>query len=92
MTVREIVKQWLVEYGYDGLCGEGCGCPLNDLMSCDTYSALCEPGYKVECPDCRYFDTDECVGEPGCGCILPEKPQSSGNPGELSGKEHADDR
>ena len=34
MTVREIVKTWLEEHGYDGLCSGGCGCRVKDLMPC----------------------------------------------------------
>ena len=51
MNVREIVKQHLVEHGYDGLFNEECGCELTDLMPCDELSvAKCEPGYK-RCAD-----------------------------------------
>ncbi len=26
MTIREIIKAYLADNGYDGLCGEDCGC------------------------------------------------------------------
>ena len=58
MAVRDIIKKWLVDNGYDGLCGEECGCLLDDLMTCEEGWALeCEPGYKVPCPGpdkCEY--------------------------------------
>jgi hypothetical protein len=51
MTVRDIMTEWLRDHGYDGLCGEGCGCTLDNLMICDCEDALrCVPGYKILCP------------------------------------------
>jgi hypothetical protein len=32
MTVREIVLDYLRRVGADGLCGDHCSCPLDDLM------------------------------------------------------------
>ena len=34
-TVREIVREYLVANGYDGLCNDECGCDLDDFMPCD---------------------------------------------------------
>ncbi len=34
MDLREIVKAGLEANGYDCLCGEGCGCDIDDLMPC----------------------------------------------------------
>ncbi len=48
MTVKEIVKKYLEDNGYDGLCGEECGCDLPDIFACE-YAVDCEPGYKVPC-------------------------------------------
>ena len=50
MNVGEILKAWLVEHGYDGLCGDECGCGIDDLMTCDLGNAECVPGYKRKCP------------------------------------------
>lgn len=33
-NVREIVRAYLVEHGYDGLYHRACGCKLNDLFPC----------------------------------------------------------
>jgi len=47
MTAREIVEKYLRDNGYDGLCGEECGCSIDDLMPCDyDCTSGCEPGYK----------------------------------------------
>ena len=62
MTVLDIVREYLKENGYDGLCdGDGCGCCAEDLMPCNYMGCMtCVPGYKVEKKDaCRMgFDTD----------------------------------
>lgn len=49
MTVKEIVKQWLEEHGYDGLAGQDCGCICEGwaFMDCSGESCEdCEPAYK----------------------------------------------
>ena len=47
MKVREIVKKYLTENGFDGLFQAECGCSLVDLMPCgDQFMADCNPGYK----------------------------------------------
>jgi hypothetical protein len=46
MTVKEIIKEWLIAKGYDGLYHPGdCGCNLEDLMACSEDCADCEPAY-----------------------------------------------
>jgi hypothetical protein len=49
MTVIQIVKKYLEENGYDGLCcGAGeCGCDLNDLAPCAQMGEDCEPAYRI---------------------------------------------
>jgi len=48
MTIKEIVKQWLEEHGYDGLFDNGdCGCLKDDLMPCGQPSEYCEAGHKI---------------------------------------------
>lgn len=44
--VKEIVKLWLEQNGYDGLCEEDCGCFLGEFMPCDTPLPSCEPAYQ----------------------------------------------
>lgn len=51
-TVSEIVSNYLKENGFDGLCGDECGCPIEDLFLCSPYAGTnCVPGYKNPC-DC----------------------------------------
>ena len=52
-TVKEIVKQYLIDHGYDGLYSDAgeCGCDLANLLDCDMAgTGQCKPGYKVEDP------------------------------------------
>ena len=51
MTVKELVKDYLEKNGYDGLCREGCGCGIDNLMPCSKYAlkgvpTCCAPAYK----------------------------------------------
>ena len=51
-TVHEIIQNWLIEHGYDGLYdGDGCGCTVADLMPCVEYTGHCMPGYYCPCDD-----------------------------------------
>lgn len=75
MTVKEIVEQYLETNSYDGLCGDGCGCKVDDLMPCDEANVTsCCPGYlhKKEhsdsCLDC------DCSYEYCEWCMRREKP------------------
>ena len=47
-TAIEIIKQYLIDNDFDGLCNEpiGCGCELTDLKPCDSDFSECKPGYK----------------------------------------------
>ena len=60
MTVRDIVEEWLIENGYDGLWHDDCGCGLDDFMPCngERCVAECEPGYKRKraCPPGGDYD------------------------------------
>ena len=66
MDVRDIVKEYLIANGYDGLYDPlgDCGCIIDDLFPCDV-SGMCCPGYKVPCPpDCEFGgDCDWHIGE-----------------------------
>jgi len=57
MTAKDILTQWLTEHGYDGLCGDECGCAIEDLGVCEGSCLDCVPGYKVPDPtgESRYL-------------------------------------
>ena len=48
MELSEIVKIWLQENGYDGLCNPDieCGCAIEDLMPCGEPGIRCEAGHR----------------------------------------------
>ena len=48
MNVYEIVKQYLKENGYDGLCNSDaeCGCNFDHLMVCESCCADCVSAYN----------------------------------------------
>lgn len=76
MNVRKIVKKYLEENGYYGLCGDSCGCGLDDLMPCDGDCQSCEPAYKHVCPGvgkCPNADTCESGGGVDLFCYGPKK-------------------
>ena len=72
VSVQEIVKDWLVEHGYGGLCDPGeCGCEVGDLMPCGYPSLLgCVAGYKGDAPAGSEFE--------GGWCIYAGKPSDKG--------------
>ena len=76
--VKEIVKAYLKEHGYDGLRSYFCGCDFEVLMDCDSCGGNCEPGYKwMSCDKCP--DVEDCairIDEPDW-CIRPDKPERS---------------
>ena len=47
-TVKEILKIWLVDNGYDGLWNPSweCGCLLSDDLPCDQCPGDCEAAYR----------------------------------------------
>jgi len=61
-TVRDIIKQYLQENGYDGLAGYECGCEISDLFPCSCSDSMpeCEPGHKVPC------DPEQCPADGDC--------------------------
>jgi len=73
MTVKEILIEWLIEHGYSGLWNEDeCGCPIDDLILCDSESIeACQPGYRVK--------TDPETSDSGYAWkIVSEKPANDG--------------
>lgn len=55
-TVIEILKQHLVDNGFDGLVNSDaeCGCELRDLHPCGESLADCKPAYKHVDPSGEY--------------------------------------
>lgn len=53
MTIAEVLKEWLLEHGYDGLFNSDgeCACTLGDLGPCESWPEGCEPGYIATCPE-----------------------------------------
>ena len=47
MNVLEMIKEKLKVIGADGLCKDGCGCGLDDLVCCEADSSFCVPAKKV---------------------------------------------
>jgi hypothetical protein len=54
-TLDEIVTDWLIHHGYDGLCyledAQSCGCGFDDLMPCignGDPPCDCRPAYAYE--------------------------------------------
>jgi len=83
LTVREIVKEYLVARGCGGLVdGFDCGCYLEDLMPCDGSCAMCEAAYRVkrDCEHCAEAEGCENRGEPGEWCLRLEAPAPTVGP------------
>ena len=83
MNVKEIVKQYLEQNGYDGLAGDDCGCLIDELFICDSCPDECVAGHRVDygSPECPGENSEKCEwgGEckglgSGIGyCIRPGK-------------------
>jgi len=58
MTVEEIVKNYLVDNGFDGLCKESCGCDKDSIFCFDVCGMGCKPAkrYTGPCEDCPIFE------------------------------------
>jgi len=76
MTVKDIVKKYLEENGFDGLFTDDCGCAKGNLAPfCDTMMN-CQPGYAIDCPG-----TDSCGDGYGCDWLFthigPQPPEQT---------------
>ena len=71
--VQSILYDYLKANGFDGLCGECCGCGLDSLMVCDYPRPDCEPAYKIKCRRCgeEWFTSDE--DQEICGNCMEEE-------------------
>lgn len=54
-TVKSIMEVWLRENHYDGLCGDDCGCGVEDLMPCSRWAGDCEPAMRRPGPVAEYY-------------------------------------
>lgn len=66
-VVKEIIKKYLVDHGYDGLAGEECGCSTEDLFMCEE-GLECVPAFKCECDGCDEFDHNCFTSDPSRKC------------------------
>jgi hypothetical protein len=71
LSIKEIVKKYLDENGFDGLQYESeCGCKKDDLFSCEEPKEDCTAGKITDCKECDNFqngvklcDYEYCIGE-----------------------------
>lgn len=67
--VLEIVADYLMANGYDGLCCEECGCGVEHIAPCGNIGLDCVPARKTVCTECGDCDHGK-RGEP---CYSPVK-------------------
>ena len=68
VTVLDIVHNHLLEIGADGLCNShGCGCGLDQLVSCGNIMEDCEAAKRVKCVPQESCSCDE----PSDFCYIP---------------------
>jgi hypothetical protein len=63
MDVKGIVKEYLENNGFDGLCTEDCGCRNDDLMPCGEGFIQCVPGHLISAEDAKaqgFYVDDDC--------------------------------
>lgn len=66
MNCKEIIIEKLKALGADGLCGDDCGCGIDNLFPCDSCCLDCVPAKKaVLCYE------DECDGFDGFEPLSP---------------------
>lgn len=79
MTIEDIIKQYLKDNGFDGLCNPDleCGCGLDDLMPCGGEGVIdCEPAYRHRCAEHlrnEYHLVDECFSDCSGECFKRTK-------------------
>ncbi|MFH1614894.1 MAG: hypothetical protein ABIG61_07410 [Planctomycetota bacterium] len=83
MNVKDIIKEYLEKNGYDGLCGEGCGCRVvNDelFIMCEGSFNDCVPGYLHKCKKADCGECEEWCHEitDGSWLMKSEKPKKAG--------------
>ena len=58
MELKEIVKDWLIQRGLDGLCDYDCecACGIDDLMPCDQPGTMCMAAFKEDADPSTGYD------------------------------------
>ena len=63
MTVKDMIKAYLTEHGFDGLYGDDCGCKVDDIAPCGKIKGNCETGYLLLYDElCNYGRYDFHIG------------------------------
>lgn len=76
MNLQEIIKKYLEDNGFDGLCGDECGCSIDELFVCESPDMdVCQPGYKINCPgEDKCPNSEECPApNSGFWCMSTKK-------------------
>ena len=83
ITVKEIIKEYLIKNNYDGLYIPGeCACKIGDLCPCEGNCIDCQPGYFQNKEDVGYSeDCDFYIGPK-----KPTKEQIIKNNSNIGGK------
>ena len=70
--VKEIVKQFLEDHGYEGLYSDcqSCGCGIDDLMPCQGKMFSCRAGHQKDGPA-----RDECLDGDDCPFHIAPRPK-----------------
>jgi hypothetical protein len=74
MDIKNIIKNYLEDNGYDGLFFPGeCACTINDLMPCENFCNECEAGVFRDCKQCGNKDNENKTCDRGFDyCIGPK--------------------
>jgi hypothetical protein len=79
MNIEKIIRQFLIDNGYDGLCNPDseCGCSIedDDLFGCAPDIRLdCQPAYKHTCNDECWEECDiDCNQDKESWCMKLSK-------------------
>lgn len=57
MELKEVIQEGLDAAGFDGLCGDECGCYGKDLLCCGQPGPDCYAAYAFECFRCAKAET-----------------------------------
>ncbi len=87
-TVKDIIVNYLRANGFDALCGEECGCGIDDIAPCVNWNEGmpldCHPAHKTKCTgDKCPHQCDSYDGTDGGDCYTTRElePRSEGKEG-----------